>query len=408
MFLVVVALLCVHAGLAYTVEGDTVYVDTGAAYVGASPHTIVGSGWVENEVVSKQASLNAIAALCFNGEYLSVSDPQYWSPRNDSFVAGNGSLVEQYSTWQDYAGEYTHIRASDVGQEYLYGDRTDCYAIQNVPLAEGVSLRTRFWMDAPVVPYGMSAEEAYPGFNGKYDIAWWPQSYGFSRSGILSAIAGGDFFLLDPTVNLTSGLVVYTTYDDADTSGSVAVDFQGNLNGTLVNSPTTGQAVILGEAYRFDYGADSHVLYDNLANSLSDFTVSLWLSDVDDIGSDQFVLSIGDTSNNRGTIRVDTSGHLVQNFEFDTNAATVAGSANVFNGLSHVVIVWDDSTGRVEVFVNGTIDINSTLTTGQVGDASDPDITIGLVEGANVITVGSSCAGRRVVSKSGCGGQENQ
>lgn len=70
------------------------------------------------------------------------------------------------------------------------------------------------------------------------------------------------------------------SFDDVDTIGTALVDSQENQNGTLVNTPTTGIAGIINEAYNFSSGSSEYI---SLANNLMDaynnlYTITMWVN----------------------------------------------------------------------------------------------------------------------------------
>jgi len=92
-----------------------------------------------------------------------------------------------------------------------------------------------------------------------------------------------------PTMSVGSAIpdsaIARLTFDDADTSGSTAVDIWGSFDGTI-NGATTGATGHINEAYDFD-GTNDFVDWDSLGNITPPISVSLWMN-ADSLGTTRF------------------------------------------------------------------------------------------------------------------------
>jgi len=102
---------------------------------------------------------------------------------------------------------------------------------------------------------------------------------------------------------LTDNITAYWTHDNANTAGTISIDVTGNgYNGTLYNGVTTGTIGIINESYSFD-GIDDYVL-TTLGGNFDDFTISVWVTDIDTtIANKDIFSSLATTNDNRIILR---------------------------------------------------------------------------------------------------------
>ena len=63
-------------------DGDTVYINDSKAYITATPHTIVGDGWVEFGVTAKTFTGDLNVLFGFNNEYIKPTKAEYYNPHD--------------------------------------------------------------------------------------------------------------------------------------------------------------------------------------------------------------------------------------------------------------------------------------------------------------------------------------
>ena len=162
---------------------------------------------------------------------------------------------------------------------------------------------------------------------------------------------------IDVNGSTTDGLIAWWKFDE--TEGGIAYDSSGNGNdGNLTNAPTWSKGKI-GGALSFD-GTDDMVR-TNLSGSYNeDFTWSAWIKTTDTQGG---VLGVsGDTWQVGGA-----SFYIYQGSpKVDVHSVGAKlGNLNLSsNTWTHYLLTVEDSGGTadpVRIFVNGLIEINSTL-----------------------------------------------
>ena len=235
-------------------DGDTVYINDSKAYITATPHTIVGDGWVEFGVTAKTFTGDLNVLFGFNNEYIKPTKAEYYNPHDvqQSYVCSeefnytlnpnyfycnseNGTTIFEHSfdtgnisTQTAYWNEnedWSSLNKETTKISYNYDGKNTWRVLQNVPFTSGVEQKVRVWLETPSLPTGKTAEEAYPDYDAKYDFAVYPSSYGLTVSGIGNAISTNNFYLLDLVVNLTDGLTAH--YDFETGSGTVLEDLIG-------------------------------------------------------------------------------------------------------------------------------------------------------------------------------------
>jgi len=147
--------------------------------------------------------------------------------------------------------------------------------------------------------------------------------------------------------------VTRLTFDDADTSGSTAIDVWGNNDGTI-NGATTGVSGIAGydsgQAYSFD-GVDDNVVVPNGILSGA-FSVAFWFN-ADDVSSDGRIVSLRSDVGALIAVGRTGSGELSAGLDgtsnFDYKIGDVSADVTYFVGLAYDGSTWtaylDDGQG---------------------------------------------------------------
>lgn len=389
LFLLFGFLLLLPLASAYNINTTHAYIDTSKAFISASPHTIIGDGYVNLEVMSKINTLDVTMLFGYNGHYLAPEGLEYYNPHTvsvqksytcpDAFnytmnpkyfwcyyqVNGSISFEHEFETGNitTKTGYWTENETSDWKKvtlpytkiSYNYDGKDTWYLMPNIPLQQGIRYQARIKISAPHLPlqasYPASFEKIYPGYDGKYDIAFYPSSYG---NNIQEAIQDGVFYLLDPQVNLTGGLASYYSFDSY--SGTTVIDSNGVKNGTI-NVPPDNQynntfKKLGNQSLYFSSNVGSNMnltAYSLPANG----TICLWY--YRDNTSDHQFVATNNTANgidlqiavtNRVYMRVDPDSFI--------SRTGVPNSAWV-----HLCFTWDSTWKRM--WINGT-NVNSTST----------------------------------------------
>ena len=286
----------------YIIKDNMVYIDNSDAFISATPHTLVGAGWVEFNFTSKIYTGDIDIVLGFDTEALKPKRVQKYDPSFE-FV--------EHTYRCDYDYNYT------MAPNYLW-----CFRDVEV-FDEG---NTSHWVEEIVwggsfISYNLSAKEVYweeeelviwkdviKTFNNiDYDYQsmnkWWyvqdfsvvedeqnvfrvemkstslnvDEKYWFaikpSGQTIQQAIAGGTFYALDPwVIGLNTDILSYWKLDDA--SGN-AIDSLGINDGT-VNDATYGASGIISDGYGTAAGEFNVDL--NYEPLTLPFTLSIWLN----------------------------------------------------------------------------------------------------------------------------------
>lgn len=286
----------------YIIDGDTVYIDDENIYIGTTPHTVYGDGWVTSNIITKSYSGNLNIAYGFNTSSIYPTKAELYDPYVAPYTTNHrawfynvSSIINTLAaTPIDYGNDYNTYRYTITYQKCISYDEmsTTCneWTDETAVVAfdshetDGTNY-TAFWhtdrtriknyrdishlftetpdsfsydgknkwyyvTDIPFVAGEMRSVRTYIKVNGvgdKYDIAVWP-----SHLTIQQAIAAGYFYLLDPwaevsELNFTSPTpanesTVYVNHTTINVSIATSdlTYFAFNWNGTNVTYTTAG------------------------------------------------------------------------------------------------------------------------------------------------------------------------
>jgi len=168
------------------------------------------------------------------------------------------------------------------------------------------------------------------------------------------------------------------TFDDADTSGSTAIDVWGNNDGTI-NGATTGVAGDINEAYRFT-GSDEDVIASVNIDSFTEYTFSVRVKTTQSGNSTQNFLpgwvlmgfgedgSFGETYLYQQDTDAPTPGAAALRVGDGGTSVDVKGTTAINDGSYHTVTGGAAENGDVQLFVDGSAD--GTATIGTFGNPS--------------------------------------
>ena len=86
----------------WIIDGDTIFLDDDNVYLSVTPHTLIGRGWVEFELMNKRITQNADIVFGFDTNSVKVSQPQIWKTYNKEIVG-----------WH-YINRYVNVSFVDV------------------------------------------------------------------------------------------------------------------------------------------------------------------------------------------------------------------------------------------------------------------------------------------------------
>lgn len=302
IFLVVFGAFCISNAeviSSYIIDGDTVYIDDENIYLGTTPHTIYGDGWVTSNIVTKSFTGNLNVAHGFNTSAIRPTKAELYDPHLVNYVTNhrawfyNVSSINLTLDAPDYGNKYNEFKRKITYQKcnsydemstacnewidetvvvafdsyndsdasnytvYWHTDRTRIenyrdisHLFQSVDYTYDGKNKWYYVTNIPFIAGEMRSVRTYIKVNGagdKYDVAVWP-----SHMSISEAIATGHFYLLDPwaevsELNFTSPTPANesTIYDDHTTINvSIATSdltyFAFNWNGTNYTYTTCG------------------------------------------------------------------------------------------------------------------------------------------------------------------------
>jgi len=302
------------------------------------PSVLVGSGYVHFNLTSKAYSgpLSLIAGFdvthtqpktfeyynpwdetvqksytcLFDFDY--TLDPKYfWCRQNGTVIFEHSFLSGDIETATAYWDEIkTHEWRTVPGDLTVFNrdfdNKNRWYLMENMPVTAGTEYQARIWINTPYLEQGESPE----GWDSKYDIGFFPSSYG---TNILNAISDNKFFYIDPYtqpggVDVDKFMIIY----DFENSSNICEDsmFYSDCAPTLItrnftagNFKTGSQAAAFGEN-AVGGEADNRLLIDLLGDGME--ALSFWMKSTDS-STAQYLLSDADNPQpiaNKGAIGV--------------------------------------------------------------------------------------------------------
>lgn len=199
-------------------DGDTVFVNDSNAFLSATPHTVQGVQPVEFVVQSKVFTGNVNVLFGYNGEYLKPFKLERWNPHEECYEGiidydENNEPINETFCYQFNWTIVTNSQSGFTHVNYNLDGKTDWYYRPNFPIVAGQEYKIRVWIESPLIPFGETQENIYPDYDGKYDFAIYPSSYG---NNIIQAYNNGHLYLLDPIIDLAteSSILVYNSTED--------------------------------------------------------------------------------------------------------------------------------------------------------------------------------------------------
>lgn len=300
LFLIAGAQLVSSATEKYEIDGDTVFTEDSNIYIGTTPHTIYGEGWVYTSFISKNYTGNIDLAWGFDTSSIYPTAAELFNPYVVNYTTSHRawfynvtSITNTPEALPDYGNEYNTHRYTITSQKCILHEEmtNDCieWIDETAVVAfdsyetDGINY-TVYWdtqqtktedyrdisdsfesldymydgknrwyyvTNVPVVAGELYTVRTYikvrEGAGGKYDVAVKP-----SHETIPEAITNGHFYILDPwaevsELSFTSPTPANETtiYDDYTTINvSIATSdltyFAFNWNGTNYTYTTCG------------------------------------------------------------------------------------------------------------------------------------------------------------------------
>ena len=170
-------------------------------------------------------------------------------------------------------------------------------------------------------------------------------------------------------------------------SGTTWTDLAGSNNGTLINGPT------------FDSGDGGSIVFDGVNDYVQTGAITTFSSVTLD-----FWVYLGPTQTGNSIISKRAGYQNQQDFNLflfttsnqlnlDIGNTRVSGTNLLGNALYNITATYDSSNGAVKVYVNNSIDINSTISTGLI-TSNTSDTYIGRLGGSSYYWDGKIFTGK--------------
>lgn len=276
-------------------NGDTVYINSTNAYISASPHTIYGDDYITIEVLSKQFTGNINVLFGFNSENALPKSLELVNREMVEVFDVNGSYMEEQVTYQNIASQFTKYNHDFDGKNVWY-------VATNLPIISGKTYELKMFLDLI-------------GGDGKYDVAFYPSSYG---ANIGQAISSGNFEFLDPYYNVShnNGTIYYFSSNLAD------FDYiEGNGTSWTFND-TEAKYNIIGSDNSIE-----RIIKKFDASAIPKFYITYSLK-LDSASIGEFTYSTCNLYGTGGTTCPSSGNELLSSYEDSTNWFNYQGSWN--------------------------------------------------------------------------------
>lgn len=359
--LMMVILSSIALASTYTLSGNTALINDTKAYISATPHTMSGSGWVQVELQAKT----------YTG--------------NIDFAIGTDSANAQLTSFEIYKlvnasnGTYAYVPYTLSQTSYNYDGKNTWNYATNVPVTAGQTYTARFYLNI------------VQGTSGKYDIAVKPSSQSFS-----TAIAGGNFYLLDPWWNYTNTSTewnygAYTSYwsEIMNTTSNARIqpiplrpdiieaqyelegnyqDEYGKYAGTVGSAPTPIVTCVVGGCMNYTHGPFTYLPVPNFFKTSTNVSFMLWINvnkfDATTHTNTIFAYDASSAGYPRWGLELLNSTHIqFWSNNLATSAGTSATNGTINTGQWYHVALIQNGT-NVKIYLNGIKIKDATATYG--------------------------------------------
>jgi hypothetical protein len=225
---------------AYTLEGDSVYINNSKVYINVTPHTLNSDGWIELSFVSKIISGDIDVLFGFNTTQIIPKNP-YFQKINQTIINGTPMNI---SYWKSFS-------IDDIINK-SYDGKDTWYVIKNFNVSTETEYKIKFFL------------KIFD--NGKYDVA-----IKLSSDSMQQAIDNNRFLLIDPWWNDTSMVNTNCTINEWEDNGSSTANV--NYNGSLRTGYVFEDNIISYWRFRDNNARDENCLADGIINGAT-FTSS--------------------------------------------------------------------------------------------------------------------------------------
>jgi hypothetical protein len=190
---------------------------------------------------------------------------------------------------------------------------------------------------------------------------------------------------------VTDGLVFYVDAGNGNSypgSGTTWSDLVGGNDGTLTNGPTYDSAN--GGSIVFD-GVNDYVQTGTIT-TFSSVTLDFWVYLGPTTQTGNSIISKRASYQNQQDFNLFLFAYSNQ-LNLDIGNTRVSGTSLSGNALYNITATYDSSNGAVKVYVNNSIDINSTISTGLI-TSNTSDTYIGRLGGSSYYWDGKIFTGK--------------
>lgn len=396
----------------WTIEGESVWMEDGKAYIKVTPHTLQSSGWIIINFTSKVYTGDIDIALGFDTTTHKPSKVQRYNPRleevtesyvcdgffnytlspnhfwcydeiidyNDNISIGGhlelkydrdfdtGNIGLKTAYWNETVTNYwSDVNKNFPSIDYEYEGMNKWWFAEEVSIVEDQENVYRIWID------DITKSFATP--TNKYWVAFKP-----SGETIQQAIGNNNFYALDPwTAGLSVGLKAYLTLNES--TGNSFDDSLGVYNYTASNvaDPADHVDALIAKGIFFN-GKNTGQLNPNSGTNLTlDYnngTISFWYN-ATTASREGYLMGTFNGGNPVGSWRItqDAGTNKVE-----VTIQSGAGSEQIFSdnvlvfndNWTHIVLQWGDAGMRM--YLNGTLQADTDVS---VAPPSFPDWCIG-------------------------------
>lgn len=323
-----------------------------------------------------------------------------WSQRYDTLSGATNTIYWDETITATYEASQ-FVKRADIN----YNDKDRWYYVTNVPISP----------DQPIT-YTIEFDSLL-GSVVKYDVGFYPSSYGTTRIGILQAIQNNQFYLLDPFINNTYyeiGNLTNTTNNWASDvlTSDTTTTLQNNLTlqygksaGYLNSIPapahfynferlsTIGEDIISNCDFGNSGGAlgggfiNNSVDLERTSNNYLNSTCAALRSDITDwtiralvqpetTSIEQTIFSrwYGAPTGGKVLLRIDSS-NTFSCYTYDTGTKVASSTTTAVAGVKYDVACTVDEGSAVKIFINGVEEGSTPI--GTIGSYSYVQVAIG-------------------------------
>jgi hypothetical protein len=167
------------------------------------------------------------------------------------------------------------------------------------------------------------------------------------------------------SASLTTGLRLYVGLNES--SGTTAIDYMNNFNGTYLNTPTLAVSGKYQNAIGLDAGSSEAVNFttttgNSLVFSSGEFTLSFWVNVTGTTAGEHLIGKIGPAGESYNGFMVNRVASNKLSIYQANSGSAVFTSTNVINGSIWKHVVLKKEGTNLSLWINGTYDSSATST----------------------------------------------